>query len=186
MSRRLKITLPDDANARLGEIAAERGEPVARVAAEMVRDGLANLIATAVQNGTKPSQEVAKLVAAARTGGALPDSEDELPTARAPWLEPYGGDRTWRQLMWGSILALYARYPEVLKGLKVGWWSDEAQVEMLCAFTHWRQWLDDGGTDPRHELDFQFSLAEFGRRLRDAGGGVAKEWTPGPAPAAWD
>ena len=183
MSSRLKITLPDEASTRLVEIAAERGEPVARVAAEMVRDGLIKIIATAVKNGTTPSQEVAKLVAGARLDEPVPD--DELPTARAPWLEPYGGDRTWRQLMWGSILALYGRYPDALKGLKVGWWNDDAQVETLCALAHWRQMLDDSATDPRQELDFQFSIVEYGRRLKEAGGGVAKEWTPGAAPDEW-
>ncbi|HEX5308248.1 MAG TPA: hypothetical protein VFW38_04135 [Solirubrobacteraceae bacterium] len=185
MSSRLKITLPDEANARLVEIAAERGEPVARVAAEMLRDGLANFIAAAVQNGTTPSQEMVKLTTAARANGGTTEDEDELPTARAPWLEPYGGDRTWRQLMWGSILALYERYPNALKGLKVGWWNDEAHVEMLCALAHWRQMLDDGGTDPRQELDFQFSIIEYGRRLKEAGGGVTTEWKPGVAPDEW-
>ena len=52
----------------------------------------------------------------------------------------------------------------------------------LCAFAHWRQMLDDGGTDPRQELDFQFSLIEFGRRLKEAGGGVTKEWTTRRSP----
>lgn len=36
-------------------------------------------------------------------------------------LEPYGGDREWRQLTWGAIIALYGRYPDHLKGLKIGW-----------------------------------------------------------------
>ncbi len=184
MSSRLKITLPDEANTRLIEIAAERGEPLARVAAEMVRDGLIRTIAAAAKNGTTPSQELAKLVAGARADGVVPD-EDQLPTVRAPWLEPYGGDQTWRQLMWGSILALYERYPDALKGLKVGWWDDEAQVETLCALTHGRQMLDDGGTDPRQELDFQFSITEYGRRLKEAGGGVTKEWKPGVPPDEW-
>jgi hypothetical protein len=184
MSSRLKITLPDEANACLIEIAAERGEPVSRVAAEMVRDGLTRVIAAPVTNGTRSSQ-AATLVAGARAVRALPDDEDELPLVRAPWLEPYGGDREWRQLMWGSIVALYGRYPNALKGLKVGWWNDEAQVEMLCALTYWRRMLDDGGTDPRHELDFQFSVIEYGRQLKQAGGGVTKEWVPGVAPDEW-
>ena len=50
--------------------------------------------------------------------------------------------------MWGSILALCGRYPDELKGLKQGWWTDESQVETLCALAHWRQMLDDGGRDP--------------------------------------
>lgn len=165
MSSRIKITLPDETAARLDEMAAASGEPVARVAGQMVRDALAGITVAASANGTTPL--------------------DELPTARAPWLEPYGGDRTWRQLMWGSILALYERYPDALKGLKVGWWNDEIQVETLCALTHWRQMLDDGATDPRQELISQFSIVEYGRRLKEAGGGVAKEWKPGPAPDEW-
>lgn len=165
MSRRLKITLPDDVDACLVEIAVARGEPVSRVAAEIVRD------------------EMAKAVGAARVNETAPLNES--PVTRAPWLEPYGGDRTWRQLMWGSIFALYERYPDALKGLKVGWWDDEAQVETLCALTHWRQMLDDGATDPRQELDFQFSIIEYGGQLKEAGGGVAKEWKPGAAPYEW-
>lgn len=165
MSSRIKITLPDDAAARLDEMAAAAGEPIARVAGQMVRDGLAGITAAARANGTAPL--------------------DELPVARAPWLEPYGGDREWRQLTWGAIIALYGRYPDQLTGLKIGWWEDDATVELLCAFAHWRQMLDDGGTDPRQELDFQFSLIEFGRRLKEAGGGIAKEWKPGAAPDEW-
>ena len=57
-------------------------------------------------------------------------------------------------------------------------------VELLCALTHWRQMLDDGGTDPRQELDFQFSLIEFGRRLKEAGGGVTREWNPAQLPTS--
>lgn len=103
---------------------------------------------------------------------------------RRGW-SPYGGDRNWRQLTWGAIVALHGRYPVQLKGLNVGWWEDEATVEMLSAFAYWRQMLDDGATDPRQELDFQFSLVEFGRRLKEVGGGVAKEWKPGAAPDEW-
>jgi hypothetical protein len=82
----------------------------------------------------------------------------------------------------GRDHALYGRYPEHLKGLKLGWWEDDSTVELLCAFAQWRQMLDDGATDPRQELDFQFSVIEFGRRLKEVGGGVAKEWQPGAAP----
>lgn len=165
MSSRIKITLPDEIAARLDELAAASGEPVSRVGAQMVRDGLAKLAAAAQGNGTAPA--------------------DEPTVTRAPWLEPYGGDRNWRQLTWGAIIALRGRYPDQLKGLKVGWWEDDATVEMLSAFAYWRQTLDDGAMDPRQELDFQFSLVEFGRRLKEAGGGVAKEWIPGAAPDEW-
>ena len=52
MSSRIKITLPDDTAARLDEMAAASGEPVARVAGQMVRDGLAGITAAAAANGT--------------------------------------------------------------------------------------------------------------------------------------
>jgi hypothetical protein len=165
MSSRIKITLSDEIAARLDEMAAASGEPVARVAGQMVRDGLAKLTAAASGRESAPL--------------------DELSMTRPPWLEPYGGDREWRQFTWGSIIALHGRYPGELKGLKEGWWDDDSLVETLCAFAQWRLTLDDAGRDPREELDFQFSLIEFGRRLREAGGGVAKEWKPGPAPVGW-
>lgn len=116
MSSRIKITLPDEIAARLDELAAASGEPVSRVAGQMVRDGLA------------------KLAGAARGSSAAPAGE--LTVTRAPWLEPYGGDREWRQLTWGAIIALHGRYPDQLKGLKIGWWEDDATVELLCAFAH--------------------------------------------------
>ena len=50
MSSRIKITLPDDIAARLDELAAASGQPIARVAGQMVRDGLA---------GSSPPQRAA-------------------------------------------------------------------------------------------------------------------------------
>jgi predicted transcriptional regulator len=40
MSSRIKITLSDDIAARLDELAPASGQPVARVAGQMLRDGL--------------------------------------------------------------------------------------------------------------------------------------------------
>lgn len=73
--------------------------------------------------------ELRKLTLVARRDGTAP--ADEMNVTRAAWLEPYGGDREWRRFMWGSILALCARYPEELRGLKQGWWKDESQVETI-------------------------------------------------------
>jgi CopG-like RHH_1 or ribbon-helix-helix domain, RHH_5 len=165
MSTRIKITLADDIAERLDELAAAAGQPLARVAGQLVRDGLSNPSSAAHGSRSTPG--------------------DELTIARAPWLEPYGGDREWRQFTWGSILALSGRYPEELKWLKDGWWTDDSLVETLCAFALWRQILDDRGRDPREELEFQLNIVEFGRRLRQASGGVTKEWTPGAPPAEW-
>ena len=162
MSKRRKITIPDQVNERLEEMAAAEGVPVARVAAGMVREGIARLRA-----GDQSALSI------------------ESPT-RAPWLEPYGGDREWRRLMWGGIIALHGRYPDELRGLKQGWWKDNSQVETMCALVVWREWLDDAGRDPREELDFHHNITDFGRRLAQEGGGVTKTWTPGPAPGEWD
>ena len=46
MSRRLKITLPETVAAQLDEMAANTGEPVARLAGQMVREGIAEAAAS--------------------------------------------------------------------------------------------------------------------------------------------
>lgn len=51
--------------------------------------------------------------------------------------------------MWGSIVALYGRYPHALAYLKDGWWEDAAHVEVLCALVVWRDWIDHVAEDPR-------------------------------------
>lgn len=161
MSSRIKITLPEQVAEQLDELAAAEGEPVARVTARLVRERL-----------SRPTSGDARVLSF------------ENP-ARPPWLEPYGGDREWRQRMWGSIVALHGRYPDELRGLQQGWWKDTSQVETLCALVVWRDMLDDAGGDPREELDFQLNVAEFGRRLAQQGGGVTKAWTPGAPPDEW-
>ena len=87
--------------------------------------------------------------------------------------------------MWGSIAALFGRYPRLLEPLKEGWWSEETHTETLCALAAWRAQIDDAGTDPREELAFQTQLADYSRILREQGGGVAKAWVPGPPPSCW-
>ena len=104
---------------------------------------------------------------------------------RARWLEPYGGDPTWRQEMWGAIVALHGRYPRALANLKDDWWTDEQHTEMLCALATWRSEIDDAGVDPRDELAFQTQLNDYAHTLRQEGGGVTKMWTPGAPPDAW-
>jgi CopG antitoxin of type II toxin-antitoxin system len=161
MSSRIKITLPEQIAEQLEELAAAEGEPVARVTARLVRERL-----------SRPTVGDPRVLSI------------ESPM-RPPWLEPYGGSREWRQRMWGAIVALHGHYPDELRGLKQGWWEDTAQVETLCALVAWRDALDDTGSDPREELDFQLNIAEFGRRLAQEGGGVTKAWTPGAPPDEW-
>ena len=88
MSYRLKITLPIVLAEQLNELAASTGEPAARIAAQMVRAGLAETPAS--------RHEVRAPVAA--------EDEDSF---RARWLQPYGGDREWSMWMWAGIVALH-------------------------------------------------------------------------------
>jgi hypothetical protein len=175
MSRRLKITLPDGLAAQLDKLAANTGDPVARLAGQMVRHGIAE---AAAGGQVRPQR--------ARSAPAMLDrSHDEESDQRAPWLEPYGGDPQWRSWMWGGIVALHGRYPTALAGLKNGWWKSEAHVETLCALVVWRQMIDDACRDPREELTFQVSLADYGHTLRQEGGSVTDAWKPGAPPDGW-
>jgi hypothetical protein len=172
MSRRLKITLPETLAAQLDELAANTGEPAARLAGQMVREGIAEAAASGQVH--PPRARPAPV--------ALEAPEDDR---RPPWLEPYGGDPEWRSWMWGGIVALYGRYPAALDGLKDDWWKSETHVETLCALVVWRQWIDDAGRDPREELAFQVQLSDYGLALRQEGGGVTRAWKPGAAPDGW-
>lgn len=174
MSYRMKITLPDAIASQLDELARTTGEPLARLAGQMVRDALAD---AAGEGHVRPSPKRGALVPA--------DDVAADPDARALWLEPYGGDSEWRQHMWGEIVALHGRYPTVLHWLKRGWWESEPHVETLCALAVWRRWIDDACRDPREELNFQLHLADYGRKLEKEGGGVALVWAPGPSPERW-
>jgi hypothetical protein len=170
MSYRMKITLPDPTMAQLQQLATSNGEPVSRVAAHMVCNQVASLD-TAGRNPV-PTQE-------------LPATYDDDPDRRAPWIEPFMGDQAWRLQMWGSIVALYGRYPRELEHLKDGWWNDAAHVETLCALVVWRDWIDAAANDPRHELAFHAQLSDYSRELRQEGGGVTRTWKPGAPPDDW-
>jgi hypothetical protein len=175
-SRRLKITLPESVAAQLDELAANTGEPVARLAGHMVRQGIAEAAASGHVRipRARPAPTIHEEV-----------SEVEDFDLRAPWLEPYGDSREWRALMWGAVVALHCRYPSALASLKEGWWESEAHVETLCALAVWRQSIDDVARDPREELAFQHQLADYGHELRQEGGGVTRAWKPGAPPDAW-
>jgi predicted transcriptional regulator len=175
MSRRLKITLPDALATQLDELAANAGEPVARLAGQMVRQGIAD--ADTGEHVPAAHDQPASVV--------FGTDDEDTAEQRASWLEPYGGDREWRSWMWGGIVALHGRYPKALADLKVGWWESEAHVETLCALVVWRQLIDDTCRDPREELSFQVSLADYGHTLRQEGGSVTRAWQPGAPPSGW-
>jgi hypothetical protein len=125
MSQRLQIVVPDPVAAQLRELATGAGEPLATLAGQMVRTG----VAVAAKDG-----KVRALRPAPVSVGK--------PDGRARWLEPYGGDATWRQDTWGAIVALHGRYPRPLEHLKDGWWADAAQTETLCVLAVWRAEID--------------------------------------------
>jgi len=168
MSQRLQIVLPDPVATQLQELAAHAGEPLATLAARIVRDGVAHARTDGKAIATK-----------------APTSVQAKAPARPPWLEPYGGDPAWRREMWGAIVALHGRYPRHLQHLKDGWWNDEGQTETLCALAVWRAEIDESGRDPREELAFQHQLADYAHTLRQQGGGVAKAWKPAAPPDEW-
>jgi len=129
MSHRLQVVLPDAVATQLRELAAGAGEPPSTVAGQLVRNG----ISEAAEGGKVRSLRLAPVPAR--------HADDR----RARWLEPYGGDRNWRQEMWGAIVALHGRYPRHLENLKDRWWTDEAHTETLCALAVWRAEIDDKG-----------------------------------------
>jgi hypothetical protein len=82
--------------------------------------------------------------------------------------------------MWGSIVALYGRYPDALAHLKDGWWEDAVHVEVLCALVVWRDWIDQVAEDPRHKLAFHAQLSDYSRELRQEGGASHGHGSPAP------
>jgi hypothetical protein len=172
MSYRMKITLPDPTMARLQALAEERGEPMSRIAAHMVCAEAADRKDPHRTHGPTPA--------------SLPTEDPDLDLdRRAPWIEPLFGDPRWRAEMWGSIVALYGRYPRELGHLKNGWWENVAHVERLCAFAVWRDWIDLASDDPRDELAFHIQLSDFSRELHQEGGSVTRAWQPGAPPDGW-
>jgi hypothetical protein len=168
MSRKIQIVLPDPQADQLAELAAGTGEPPSTLAGLFVRHG----IAQAAKDGKVRQFRQAPVIAVSGTD-------------RARWLEPYGGDPTWRQEMWGAIVALHGRYPRALANLKDDWWTDEQHTETLCALATWRSELDDAGIDPREELAFHTQLNDYAHTLQRESAGVTKTWTPGAPPDKW-
>lgn len=171
MSHRMKITLPDPILTQLQELAANNGEPVSRVAARMICDGLAG---RSVAHGDH-----------ANTATPMVFDDDAGFDRHAPWIEPIMGDPEWKTRMWGSIVALHGRYPRPLEHLKNGWWNEATHVETLCALVVWRDWIDQEADDPRYELAFQAQLTDYGRALHQEGGGIELKWKPGAPPEEW-
>ncbi len=172
-SQRIKVTLPESLAQQLDKLANRAGEPPAKIAAHMIRQAVANAETDGSARRERTDDDTAD--------DAQPPERD----GRPPWLEPYGGSREWRGLMWGAIVGLHTRYPDALSPLKEDWWRNPTQLETLSSLAVWRQWIDDAGRDPREELAFQAQLTDYGRTLRQEGGSVLDKWQPGAPPIEW-
>ena len=160
----MTITLPDPTMARLETLAEQRGEPASRIAAQMVCAGLAE--------GKDPRRDDSSISAS---------SPATAPDRNAPWIEPVLGDPEWRSYMWGSIVALYGRYPTAgapERRLE----EDAAHVEVLCALVVWRDWIDQvartRGTNWRFMRSSPTTAENFARKAAASRG----HGSPAPRP----
>jgi hypothetical protein len=169
---RVAITLDEHALAELSRRAQANGEPAARTAARMVRDGL--LSTHAHPAGEQPTPEDAGQRARG-DGGGLPG-----------WLEPPGERERWRRELWATVVGLAERYPRVFSKLVADWWTDRQLVEVLGALGAWRSQLDAGEyPDPRAELLFHDRLELLDRQLTQTGDPTAARFSGGPPPSEW-
>jgi hypothetical protein len=168
---RVAITLDEHALAELGRKAQAAGEPVARTAARLVRDGLLSSQAQAA-GGPAPTTATKS----ADGGGAgLPG-----------WLQPPGEQERWRRELWAAVCALAERYPRVFSKLVADWWTDRALMEVLGALSAWRSQLDAGqSADPRAELLFHDRLELLERQLTQGSDPTAARFAGGPPPSEW-
>jgi hypothetical protein len=168
---RVAITLDEHALAELGRRAQAAGEPVARTAARLVRDGL---LSTQAQTAAEP---------APATATRPVDGKD---TGLPGWLEPSDKREKWRRELWAAVCALAERYPGVFSKLVADWWTDRALVEVLGALSAWRSQLDAGqNADPRAELLFHDRLELLERQLTHTSDPTAARFTSGPPPSQW-
>lgn len=171
MSRKIQIVLPGPIADQLQELAATTQEPQATLAALLVRNGLAQ---AANDGKVRPLKQTPPTTTNSSNNGG-----------RAPWLEPYGGSKTWRQQTWGAIVALHGRYPQALAHLKDQWWTNDQHTETLSALAIWRTEIDDNSQDPRDELAFQTQLNDYTHTLQQQNTGTTNTWTPGAPPDDW-
>jgi hypothetical protein len=131
----------------LASFAAERRQPEATAAAELVRAGLIDRGATLA-------------AAVRRRTASAPDSRDRHGDGAADWLPP--------QRRAAAIEALRQRYPHELRHLRADALADPAAAEQAAALSLLRERIDDGRyDDPRIELAFAHELRAFSRWLQE-------------------
>jgi hypothetical protein len=168
---RVAITLDEHALAELHRKAQAAGEPAARTAARLVRDGL---LSSQAQAAGEPAPTTATKSADGR-GAGLPG-----------WLQPPGEQERWRRELWAAVCALAERYPRVFSKLVADWWTDRALMEVLGALSAWRSQLDAGqSADPRAELLFHDRLELLERQLTQGSDPTVARFAGGPPPSVW-
>ncbi len=169
---RVAITLDEHALAELARRAQANGEPAARTAARMVRDGLLSTHAQVAGEQSTPED----------SNRDTKGGEPGLPG----WLEPPGERERWRRELWAAVCALAERYPRVFSKLVADWWTDRQLIEVLGALGAWRSQLDRGEyTDPRAEFLFHDRLELLDRQLTQTGDPTAARFSGGPPPSEW-
>jgi hypothetical protein len=171
MSHRLQVTVADEVADELERRGHVSGQPASRIAARLIDLALAGN-PTRSRNGSPQSDE--------------PGGRHVAPT-QTSWLEPADpvDRRWWRSEMWGTVVALHARYPVEMADLEALWWQSTARVEQLGALGTWRLQIDRGCLDPREELAFHAQLADFQRVLEQTPGVGGAGFQPNAPPFEW-
>jgi hypothetical protein len=146
--KRLTIRLPDPAHQALEQRAQAAGEPLASMAAGLLR--------TAIDD-----EEVRP---ARRLRAERPTPRRPIATSGPPWLPP-DGDKEWGPNMWAAIVALHKRYPGALAKLEHDWHERPERTETLAALAIWRANIDAAAEDPREELAFHNAIQQLARTL---------------------
>lgn len=161
-SKRVSVGFTEREHNALATIAEHECVAISTVLARIARAHLATGEATIAEPRTSTTRSPA-LGAAADKGPA--------------WLPPVDRNEReeWVRDRAAGVQAMIDRYPLELAALGEGWPRDAAVREQIWALSVWRDLLDTGAyEDPRMELAFASSLAEFARYLGDRSRATAR------------
>lgn len=162
-SKRVSVGFTEREHDTLASIAEHERVGISTVLARIVRAQLATGAATIVEPKTAALAATAPAALAAEGPAWLPPLD---PQERERWVRERAA----------AVQAMIDRYPLELAALEEGWPRDAATREQLWALTAWRDLLDTGTyDDPRMELAFASSLAEFARYLADRPRATARQ-----------
>lgn len=147
--KRVAVSFSEREHAALQEMAVRERIPLAKAVLRIVRGHLATGRPAPAPTGDATGER------AVASPGWLPPVEQAL---YAEWVR----DRV------AAVQSLLDRYPDELADLRDDWHRVAAVREQVWALSWWRDLLDSGTyDDPRMELAFAASLAEFATYLRE-------------------